>query len=165
MLRPIEINDAEKFVKLSKSIDESEFMLFEPGERKTTIEQQKSSIERVLTDPKSIIFVAEVENDLVGFIGAFGSNLKRTQHSAHIVIGIEKEHQGKGIATKLFDQIMMWAKEVEISRLELTVIKSNEKALSLYKKMGFIIEGEKVHSLMINRQPINEYYLYKLLHT
>ena len=39
MIRPIEMNDAEKFVKISKSIDESEFMLFEPVERKTTIEQ------------------------------------------------------------------------------------------------------------------------------
>jgi hypothetical protein len=29
--------------------------------------------------------------------------------------------------------------------------------------MGFILEGEKVHSLIINGEPVNEYYLYKLL--
>lgn len=54
-------------------------------------------------------------------------------------------------------------KEIEISRLELTVIKDNIKAFNLYRKMGFILEGEKVHSLIINGEPVNEYYLYKLL--
>lgn len=34
---------------------------------------------------------------------------------------------------------------VEISRLELTVIKENIKAFNLYRKMGFILKDEKVH--------------------
>jgi RimJ/RimL family protein N-acetyltransferase len=59
--------------------------------------------------------------------------------------------------------VFQWAKEKEISRLELTVIKDNVKAFNLYKKMGFILEGEKVHSLIIDGLPVNEYYLYKLL--
>ncbi|RKO61454.1 hypothetical protein Cdeb_01403 [Caldibacillus debilis GB1] len=43
------------------------------------------------------------------------------------------------------------------SRPELTVIKDNEKAFNLYRKMGFVLEGEKVHSLIINGKPVNEY--------
>ncbi|WP_010531391.1 GNAT family N-acetyltransferase [Lentibacillus jeotgali] len=49
------------------------------------------------------------------------------------------------------------------TRLELTVIKDNMKAVKLYQKMGFQIEGEKVHSLIIDGQPANEYYMYKLV--
>ncbi|WP_223703140.1 GNAT family N-acetyltransferase [Sutcliffiella deserti] len=163
IIRPIAVSDAESFVELSKKIDESGFMLYEPGERETTVEQQRKTIERILSDKRSIFFVSEVENKLVGFIAALGGNVKRNQHSAYLVLGILDEYQGQGIATKLFNQVFEWAKEVEISRLELTVIKDNIKAFHLYRKMGFILEGEKVHSLMINEKPVNEYYLYKLL--
>ncbi|WP_080848103.1 GNAT family N-acetyltransferase [Cytobacillus gottheilii] len=163
IIRSIQANDAEGFVELSKKIDESGFMLYEPGERRTTVEQQRISIERILSEKKSIIFVAEIENKLVGFIAALGKDLIRNQHSAYLVLGILEDYQGQGIATKLFDRVFEWAKELEISRLELTVIKDNTKAFNLYRKMGFILEGEKVHSLIINGQPVNEYYLYKLL--
>jgi RimJ/RimL family protein N-acetyltransferase len=59
--------------------------------------------------------------------------------------------------------LFVWAKDVGISRLGLTVIKGNTKAFNLYKKMGFVLEGEKVHSLKINGEFVNEYYLYNLL--
>jgi RimJ/RimL family protein N-acetyltransferase len=163
IIRPIEVSDAENFLELSKKIDESGFMLYEPGERETTVEQQKKSIENILSEKNSIFFVAETENKLVGFIAAIGSNLKRNQHSCYLVLGVSEDYRGQGIATKLFNKLFVWAKDVGISRLGLTVIKGNTKAFNLYKKMGFVLEGEKVHSLKINGEFVNEYYLYKLL--
>ena len=162
-IRPIEVTDAEQFLGLSKKLDESNFMLYEPGERKTTIEQQRKSIETILAKQNNTLFVAEVESNLVGFIAAIGNQFLRNQHSAYLVLGVLDMYQGQGIATKLFDQLFDWAKENKLSRLELTVIKDNNKAFNLYKKMGFTLEGEKVHSLMIDGEPMNEYYLYKLL--
>ena len=162
-IRPIEVSDAAQFLALSKKLDESNFMLYEPGERQTTPEQQAKSIETILSKRNTIIFVAEVENHLVGFIAAIGNQFQRNQHAAYLVLGVLDMYQGQGIATKLFDQLFDWAKEAKLSRLELTVIKDNDKAFNLYKKMGFTLEGEKVHSLIIDGNPTNEYYLYKLL--
>lgn len=163
IIRPVQVTDAADYLKLSQKIDESNFMLYEPGEKKTTVEQQQMVIEKILSQNKSTLFVAESDDQLVGFILALGGNLKRNQHSAYLVLGVLEEYQGKGIATKLFNQVFIWAKEKEISRLELTVIKTNFKAFNLYRKMGFVLEGEKVNSLIINGEPVNEYYLYKLL--
>ncbi|MDA1477866.1 GNAT family N-acetyltransferase [Bacillus changyiensis] len=163
IIRPIAVSDAQQFVEFSKKLDESGFMLYEPGERKTTVEEQRESIERIQSERNSIFFVVEVDNKIVGFISALGGKVKRNQHSAYLVLGVLEEYQGQGIATKLFHQVFEWAKEVEISRLELTVMKDNIKAFNLYRKMGFILEGEKVHSLTLNGKPVNEYYLYKLL--
>lgn len=163
IIRPIELEDAESFLQLSKRIDESNFMLYEPGEKKRTIEQQKEIIEGIFSKKKSMIFVAETDDRLVGFIEVLGSSLKRIKHSAYLVLGVLEEYQGKGIATQLFNRVFEWAMENEITRLELTVIKDNDKAFNLYRKKGFVLEGEKVHSLMINGKPVNEYYLYKLL--
>jgi ribosomal protein S18 acetylase RimI-like enzyme len=163
IIRPIHLNDAERFLELSKKVEESGFMLYEPHENKRTVEQQMKIIEDILSVKNSIIFVAEIDNKLVGFIQAIGGRLKRNRHSAHLVLGVQEDFQGMGIATKLMNQIFSWAKEQDISRLGLTVIKNNDKAFNLYRKMGFVIEGEKVHSLKINGEFVNEYYLYKLI--
>lgn len=49
IIRPIEVIDAERFLELSKKVDESGFMLYEPCEKKTTVEQQRTSIEKFLS--------------------------------------------------------------------------------------------------------------------
>jgi hypothetical protein len=64
IIRPIEVSDAENFLELSKNIDETGFMLYEPGERETTVEQQRISIEKIMIEKNSIFFVAETETNL-----------------------------------------------------------------------------------------------------
>jgi RimJ/RimL family protein N-acetyltransferase len=39
----------------------------------------------------------------------------------------------------------------------------NERAIRLYKKMGFEIEGTKKHSLLISGSYVDEYYMAKLI--
>lgn len=163
LIREITVEDAPQFIQLCKLIDESGYMLFEPGERTTTIEEQENTIKRILADAQSIIYVALVDNKLVGYIAALGGARKRNRHCAYLVLGVLEQYQKQGIATSLFERIFKWTKKASISRLELTVIKDNIKAINLYKRMGFTIEGEKVHSLILDGKPVNEYYLYKLV--
>lgn len=92
IIRPVRIEDAEDFIGLSKAIDGSGFMLFEPGERKTTIEQQKKFFEKILAEKHSIFFVAESEGKLAGFIAALGSDLVRNRHSTTVVLGVHDIH-------------------------------------------------------------------------
>lgn len=44
IIRTISLYDAEDFLALKNSIDESGFMLYEPNERKTTVDEEKKSI-------------------------------------------------------------------------------------------------------------------------
>ncbi|MEN2769000.1 GNAT family N-acetyltransferase [Ornithinibacillus xuwenensis] len=162
-IRLIKPSDAKEFLDLCKHVEKSGFMLYEAGERTTTVEQQVKAIEGILAQKKSTVFVAEAEEGLVGYLMIIGGTLKRIQHKAYLVLGVDENYRGQGVATRLFHQAFTWAKEKEITRLELTVMKHNTKAFNLYRKMGFIIEGEKVNSLMIEGEPVNEYYLYKLL--
>jgi len=50
-----------------------------------------------------------------------------------------------------------------VHRLELTVMVHNERAIRLYKKMGFEIEGTKKHSLLISGSYVDEYHMAKLI--
>ncbi|WP_421385299.1 GNAT family N-acetyltransferase [Bacillus salacetis] len=163
IIREIEIQDAERFINLVKEVENhSEFMLMGPGERKTTPEQQKRQLERIKQQPNSTIFVVEENERLIGYLMAIGGTVKRTRHSAYLVIGIMQEQRGKGVGTKLFENVTDWAIRNNISRLELTAVTENEAGVALYKKSGFEIEGTKRNSLRINGKLFNEFYMAKL---
>jgi RimJ/RimL family protein N-acetyltransferase len=110
-----------------------------------------------------MIFVVEHENQLVGFLGALGGNYRRNHHCVHIVIGIRQNFAGQGIGKQLFETLEKWAVDHELHRLELTVMSHNERAIRLYQKMGFKVEGIKQDSLFVNGQYVDEYYMARIL--
>ena len=69
MIREIKVEDAASFLQLSKQLDEeTKFMLYEPGERKFTAEQQEQMIQRFVENKYATILVAvEEENSRVYF--------------------------------------------------------------------------------------------------
>ncbi|MDA2393919.1 GNAT family protein [Bacillus cereus] len=164
MIREIEIEDAASFLQLSKQLDEeTKFMLYEPGERKTTVEQQEKMIHRFMENEYATIFVAVEDERIVGFILVNGNNIQRKRHVASIVIGILQEYSGRGIGTRLFKEVEKWAKLHDVWRLELTVMAHNTRAQALYKKAGFEKEGVKKAALIIDGKGIDEYEMAKLL--
>ncbi|PFE03014.1 N-acetyltransferase [Bacillus cereus] len=164
MIREIQIEDAAAFLQLGKQLDEeTSYMLLEPGERNTTVEQQKNMIKRFIETYNSTIFVAVEKEQLVGFILANGGNAQRNKHAVAIVIGILQEYSGKGIGAALFKEVERWARLHDVWRLELTVMAHNTRAQTLYKKAGFEQEGIKKSSLIVDGRNIDEYYMAKLL--
>lgn len=153
---------AEEFLKLQLKLDnETKFMMLEPGERNITVEQLKARLS--LSNEESIFFGIEDDDELVGFISVTRGAYKRIRHTAYIVVGIQQKYSGKGLGMKLFQEVEKWALKCNVSRLELTVMSHNERAIKLYEKMGFYKEGTKEKAMLIDGVYINEYYMAKLL--
>lgn len=153
---------AKKLHKLFYDLDyESEFMLFEKGERNITEDQ----VRNMLSSKKSegVYLGAIVEGELVGYLTSFRGQYKRIRHISYNVIGVRTGFRGKGIGTKLFKELFIWAKENNITRLELTVICNNKAAVKLYKNMGFKIEGIKMKAILKDGIYLDEYYMGKIL--
>lgn len=164
VIRTIAVNDAKQFLELRKQLEnESLFMLLEPEERQTTIEQQIEDIRRVVAADNQTIFVAEIDSELVGFLAVFGGSVRRNRNSASVVVGVRQLVAGQGIGTRLFLHMEKWALQHAIHRLELTVMTHNERAIALYTKMGFKIEGTKKHSLFVGGRYVDEHCMAKLL--
>ncbi|WP_410986029.1 GNAT family N-acetyltransferase [Bacillus paranthracis] len=165
MIREIKVEDAASFLQLSKQLDEeTKFMLYEPGERKFTAEQQEQMIQRFVENKYATILVAVEEERIVGFILVNGNHIQRKRHVASIVIGILQEYSGRGIGTRLFKEVEKWARLHDVWRLELiTVMAHNTRAQALYKKAGFEKEGVKRAALIIDGENIDEYEMAKLL--
>ena len=69
------------------------------------------------------------------------ANLKRLSHKVEFGVCILKEFWGYGMGKRLLQQSIHWADENEIKRISLQVLETNEKAIQLYKKLGFEVEG------------------------
>lgn len=163
-IREINSDDAGAFLKLSQRLDdETSFMLYEPGERTLTIDEQREKLEKMIVADKQMIFVAEDKHELIGFIACFGGTARRNSKCASVVIGLLQQYAGQGIGTALFDKLVAWAKQQELHRLELTVMEHNRPAMMLYDKVGFKIEGTRKQALLVDGDFVNEFYMGKLL--
>lgn len=110
----------------------------------------------------SLILGAEADGELAGYLAVEGGIFSRNRHSAYIVTGILKQYQGKGIGGTLFREMDRWARQCGLVRLDLTVMRHNEAAVSLYAKQGFEIEGVKPKSLLVDGELVDEYYMGKI---
>jgi RimJ/RimL family protein N-acetyltransferase len=163
-IRTITVDDAAAYLVLCRQLDtETKFMMFEPGERATTVDEQRARIAALLSYSNQTILLADNGGNLAGYIAALGGAYRRNRHSAHVVIGILQAFVGQGVGTQLFATLEQWARAHAIHRLELTVMAHNERGLALYKKMGFEVEGTKRHSLLVDGAYVDEYYMARLL--
>jgi len=164
LIRPIEEADAEAYLTLARAIDaESRFMMYEPGERQTTVEQQIARIRDIRASDNQLMLVAEHEGQLVGYLGAMGGDFHRNHHSVHIFVGILERFTGQGLGRRLFEETERWARRQGLHRLELTVMRHNARGLALYQKIGFEIEGTRRDSLKVDGEYVDEICLAKLL--
>jgi len=161
-IRKCEINDANNMLKMLLELDkETEYMLFEADERPNDINRVKAMINQSINGD-NLLLIATEDDNIIGFLSAQRGIISKIKHTAYIVVGIREKFRGKGIGKKLFCELDLWAKENNISRLELTVMCPNSIAKQLYEKNGFEVEGTKRNSIFMNGKYIDEYYMSKI---
>lgn len=134
-------------------------MLHGAGEYNTTEQEVSEQIARASRLPTSRYLVAEQDAMLVAFLGAMGSSVPRTSHAAYIALGVLRSWWGRGVATDLLGEVLRWAPTVGVTRLELSVMTTNTRAIALYKRMGFQVEGRRRRAYMINGVPVDDHFM------
>lgn len=159
-------SDAAAFLDLWDALDsETEFMLFEPNERKATLEAQKSGLANAETSENVRILVLEDvdANLLAGFCAGRRSSNFRDNHCLHIVIGIRQAYTGRKWGFVLLSELENWASSNNVVRLELSVMINNRNAISLYENLGYKLEGTKSNAVRLKSGFVDEYIMAKLI--
>lgn len=110
------------------------------------------------------VLVAEVEESgtkkVVGIISLHVNKNPRARHAASIGVMVHRDYQGMGIGRALFNKILDLADNwLMLVRIELGVFKDNERAIKLYKSLGFEIEGLKKYAIIKNGKYEDEYIM------
>lgn len=97
------------------------------------------------------------ENDIiVGCVYLLNIDTINRSGELHIMIG-NKVNRGKGIGTFAVSSIIDHAfQDLNLRRLQLEVLESNEIAQKLYRKMGFVEEGRKRKAVFKDGQYVDE---------
>ena len=65
------------------------------------------------------------------------------QHCGKLEIMVSARHRGVGIGRALMAYALDWARESVLTKIGLTVYADNERAIALYRSLGFEEEGRR----------------------
>lgn len=149
LLRTAQEKDAEKYICLVKSvISEVIYSLTQESEFTFTVEQQASMIKSHADDPNHLILVCEIDGKVVGQLDFTNGHKKRIAHTGDFGIGVHKDHRGMGLGSLLLEGLIKWANaNSTIEKINLSVHHTNDRAIAMYEKFGFIKEGIRTKDL------------------
>ena len=92
-------------------------------------------------------------------------SLKKNRHTASVGMLVVASHRSIGIGTAILEYIENWARANSLEKLFLSVFSSNQRALALYERVGFIREGIRPGQFIIRNTYVDEIVLGKPLTT
>ena len=143
LLRNGEYADGEAvFVNFNETHAETDYLLSYPDENSFDAQQEAEFLKEKAESSNEIQIVAVVDGMVAGTAGieAVGAKYK-LKHRAELGIAILKEYWGLGLGKALMEACIECAKEAGYTQLELNAVAENERAVALYKKMGFVEYG------------------------
>ncbi|WP_173918619.1 GNAT family N-acetyltransferase [Halobacillus sp. Marseille-Q1614] len=142
ILRSAEEADAKSISEIRLLIDgETENLDREKGEAYIDEQGFKEIIRRDTETINHLFLAAEVDGRIAGFARCEGNHLRRTAHKVEFGVGVLKDFWGYGIGKNLLKEAISWADSANIKKITLSVLETNEKAVQLYKSLGFEVEG------------------------
>jgi GNAT superfamily N-acetyltransferase len=94
--------DAAALLDLKRQLDEeTAFMMYEPGERDSSVQDLARELAGVARSPNSVILLAELADQLAGYLELTGGSFRRSRATAYLVIGVRADAAGRGIGTGL----------------------------------------------------------------
>ena len=122
---------------------ESDFLLTYPEECVFTPEKESKYLEMKKNEEREAEILAIVDKRVVGTAGIDGVGRgMKVVHRCSFGVSILKEYWGKGIGRALTEAYNKKKKKAGYSQMELDVVKDNERAVRLYKSLGFTEYGE-----------------------
>lgn len=142
VIRSARVTDAGELSQVRLQIDgETEYLDREKGEAFIDEDGFRHLINSDSEKDTNIFLVAKADGRIVGFSRCEGSSLRRQAHIVEFGICILQAYWGYGIGRNLLNKTIEWADASQIKKITLKVLETNNKAISLYEKFGFQIEG------------------------
>jgi len=114
-----------------------------------TPEQQQIWYRRICNSNSSkrlVVWISDEER--IGLVRV--DNMDTHNHSVCVGLDIHKDYRGKGYAKVIYKKILEFYFMIHMNRVWLMVASYNERAISLYKSLGFKQEGVQREALYKN---------------
>lgn len=158
-------SDAGKIVDFYNFVGgETSYLSFEKDEYPMNVKEQEEEI-RSLEGKKASIMLLAMDGEEIAGIATIHSSAKiKARHDGELGIVVAKKYQGQGIGTELIRQLIDWAKGNGVTtRISLDTRADNVKAVELYMKFGFVVEGCRKNSTLLDGKYYDLYVMGMML--
>jgi RimJ/RimL family protein N-acetyltransferase len=113
-----------------------------------SVDQERAWIRARRDGPNEIFVLAEVGGTFAGNVRLQTPPRKRLVHVATLAITLTPPFRGLGIGDALMKVALDWARaHPRIEKVDLRVLSDNERAIGLYRKYGFVVEGRLARAI------------------
>jgi RimJ/RimL family protein N-acetyltransferase len=95
-------------------------------------------------------FVALDGDRVVGWCDVTPRDRPAARHSGVLGMGLLPEWRGRGLGRRLIERTLEAARTFPLTRVELSARADNERAIALYRKVGFEVEGRRRRAMLID---------------
>lgn len=161
-IRPVRLSDAADINDLRRMKGVYENILAIPSERLKFCEDFLNGLGPDDHQFAAVVTPPEGGEKVVGIAGLQAYS-GRMRHSGGVGIMVHCDWQGKGVGRALMEAVLDVADNwLMLTRVELTAFTDNERALKLYRSLGFEVEGTKRMGAIRNGEYADEYYMARL---
>jgi RimJ/RimL family protein N-acetyltransferase len=128
--------------------EETEFFVLEPDEFPATEEEERKWVQDHLDSPGKLLLLAEAAGTIIGSLSFEDGPYRRIAHRGSLGIAVVRQWRGQGVGTALLRTLLEWAEASPlIEKVCLEVFATNESAIRLYEKLGFVEEGRRLREI------------------
>jgi RimJ/RimL family protein N-acetyltransferase len=139
VVRPAAPQDAASFLDLWRAVV-AEGRYVRTERVTSTVGHHRRRFRRPWTSDEAEI-VAVDEGRVIGHLSVSREEGPVTRHVASLGMFVAADRRGQGVGMALLQECIRWAKAVGVEKLALSVYPDNERAIALYRKVGFEQEG------------------------
>jgi len=136
LIREFRIEDKERLIEMCESLSDEAVRWGLPPYTRERIERGWLSNLQNL-----IAIVAFYRGKVVGHAQIFKFPHSRRKGTGDLVIYLHQDFHNIGLGTAMLTKLIELAKKEKMRRIGLSVVVDNKRAVSLYQKFGFKIEG------------------------
>ena len=155
-IRPATVNDIDRLLDLLSQVLEVHAKLRPDLFVSGTTKYSRSDLEEMLKDENRPVYVATVDNYVVGYmmcqIRIPTSNMYPNKIFHLDDICVDEKCRQKGIGRALYQKVVELAKENDCYEITLNVWPGNEAALKFYEKMGLKTRSIIMESIINNKE-------------
>ncbi len=152
VVREAETTDAKKLLDfINRVAGETDYLSFGAGEFELTEAEEADFLERCRAADNQVYLVALVENEFVGTLHFAAGRRPRVRHVGEFGMSVSKTYWGRGVGSLLLDTLLTWAEHSGVvTKINLRVRADNHRAVALYERKDFVIEGTLTKEMFIN---------------
>ncbi len=137
-IRRVQPSDAAELLHfLSKVGKESDMLLVGPEGPRFNLEQETAFLSQLQDNKLQIFLVAEVKGRIVARSQLTANERERIAHWGRLSITVAKDYWRQGIAGRMMEEMLGFAKTLRLHAITLEVRTDNVAAIKLYEKFGF----------------------------